>query len=195
MGTALYTCDKRIVKNLRFLMSLKIPVSVLKVNCSLVLTVFFVSFSTLFLLFLIKRKVSKRRKLSKFNSHNISCHVVLLTGGGGGGFKSSGRSSIYFGGTKGTGGEGGKGFLQGGVGGRPYVYNGDGGFGGGGGAYGSGGGAGGGGGYSGGASGDNYNQSCGGGGGSYNAGKNQDNTVGYQANGHGFVQINRLISK
>ena len=49
----------------------------------------------------------------------------------------------------GNGGEGGKGFLQGGVGGRAWYNNAVGGFGGGGGAYGDGGGAGGGGGYSG----------------------------------------------
>ena len=116
----------------------------------------------------------------------MSC--CLVTGGGGGGFKSSGRSGIY-------GSEGGKGFLQGGVGGesRFLFCNGDGGFGGGGCAFGEGGGAGGGGGYSGGASGDVVSESCGGGGGSYNVGKNQVNISGYQANGLGFVEINRLV--
>ena len=116
----------------------------------------------------------------------MSC--CLVTGGGGGGFKSSGRSGIY-------GSEGGKGFLQGGVGGKSrFLFcNGDGGFGGGGGGCGGTYGAGGGGGYSGGASGDDKWYSCGGGGGSYNAGKKQINTAGYQANGHGFVHMKRLI--
>ncbi|XP_068736615.1 leukocyte tyrosine kinase receptor-like [Montipora capricornis] len=111
------------------------------------------------------------------------------SGGGGGGFYSSGRSSKQFGGSMGNGGEGGKGFLQGGVGGRASFNNIVGGFGGGGGAYGSGGGAGGGGGYSGGSSGDNENDSCGGGGGSYNAGKNQQNECCYNTAGHGRVTI------
>ena len=39
---------------------------------------------------------------------------VLSSGGCGGGFNSSGRSETDFKGTKGVGGEGGKGFLQGG---------------------------------------------------------------------------------
>ena len=57
-------------------------------------------------------------------------------GGGGGSFYSSGRSATNFNGTIGTGGEGGKGFLQGGLGGRSERNNVDGGFGGGGGAEG-----------------------------------------------------------
>ncbi|KXJ12498.1 hypothetical protein AC249_AIPGENE22254 [Exaiptasia diaphana] len=111
------------------------------------------------------------------------------SGGGGGGFYSSGRSSNQFGGSIGYGGEGGKGFLQGGVGGRSYINNVPGGFGGGGGACGSGCGAGGGGGYSGGACGDNNNDSSGGGGGSYNSGSDQSNTCCYNSQGHGYVII------
>ena len=87
----------------------------------------------------------------------------------------------------GKGGEGGKGFLQGGVGGRAYnsqhIY---GGFGGGGGV---GFGGGGGGGYSGGSSGEYLADSCGGGGGSYNTGKNQINECCYKTAGHGQVTI------
>ncbi|XP_068705690.1 uncharacterized protein [Montipora foliosa] len=109
-------------------------------------------------------------------------------GGGGGGFYSSGRSSPNFNGTSGYGGEGGRGFLQGGVGGRALHYNAIGGFGGGAGAYGHGGGGGGGGGYSGGGSGKARGNSCGGGGGSYNAGKNRHNQSGYNL-GHGQVTI------
>ena len=52
--------------------------------------------------------------------------MTLITGGGGGGFYSSGRSSKMFGGTMGDGGEGGKGFLQGGVGGRAKFPSGSG---------------------------------------------------------------------
>ncbi|XP_068754978.1 uncharacterized protein [Montipora capricornis] len=111
------------------------------------------------------------------------------SGGGGGGFYSSGRSSKQFGGSMGNGGEGGKGFLQGGVGGRAWYNNAVGGFGGGGGAYGRGGGAGGGGGYSGGSSGENKSDSCGGGGGSYNTGKNQQIECCYNTAGHGRVTI------
>ncbi|XP_031556385.1 uncharacterized transmembrane protein DDB_G0289901-like [Actinia tenebrosa] len=113
------------------------------------------------------------------------------SGGGGGGFYSSGRSSTNFGGSQGRGGEGGKGFLQGGAGGRSYVNSVPGGFGGGGGAYGSttGGGAGGGGGYSGGASGDNDVDSSGGGGGSFNIGIDQSNSCCYNDMGHGYVIV------
>ena len=46
-----------------------------------------------------------------------------MLGGGGGGFYSSGRSSKQFGGSTGFGGEGGKGFLQGGVGGKAKYNN------------------------------------------------------------------------
>lgn len=118
------------------------------------------------------------------------------SGGGGGGLLTNGRSSAQYGGS-GTGGEGGKAFVNGGVGGRSKYYpdagyDADGGFGGGGGAYGNGGGAGGGGGYSGGASGDNNGGSCGGGGGSYikDIGSNHDNVADYN-NSHGYVTITR----
>nr|XP_058940498.1 loricrin-like [Pocillopora verrucosa] len=114
------------------------------------------------------------------------------SGGGGGGFYSSGRSSKQFGGTMGTGGEGGKGFLQGGVGGKAKMKSADGGFGGGAGGYGWSGGAGGGGGYSGGSSGNHSWNSCGGGGGSYNVGKYQQNDCCYRSNGHGQVIITLL---
>ena len=82
----------------------------------------------------------------------------------------------------GTGGEGGRGFLQGGVCGRALRNKVVGGFGGGGGAYGNGGGGGGGGGYSGGSSGDNITGSCGGGGGSFAAGRDQQNECCYLEN-------------
>ncbi|XP_068699011.1 uncharacterized protein [Montipora foliosa] len=121
--------------------------------------------------------------------HGVQTADNSASGGGGGGFYSSGRSSRQFGGSVGTGGEGGKGFLQGGVGGRALYNNAVGGFGGGGGAYGWGGGGGGGGGYSGGSSGDNELDSCGGGGGSYNTGKNQQNECCYNTSGHGRVTI------
>nr|XP_058947142.1 uncharacterized protein LOC131775063 [Pocillopora verrucosa] len=111
------------------------------------------------------------------------------SGGGGGGFCSSGRSGAYFHGTVGEGGEGGKGFLQGGVGGRTRFNDTTGGFGGGGGAWGWGGGGGGGGGYSGGGSGKHLIDSCGGGGGSFNAGNNQQNDCCYNSAGHGQVTI------
>ncbi|XP_020621277.1 glycine-rich protein DOT1-like [Orbicella faveolata] len=109
-------------------------------------------------------------------------------GGGGGGFYSSGRGGTNFFGKIAVGGEGGKGFLQGGVGGRARHNNADGGFGGGAGAPGWGGAAGGGGGYSGGGSGDDKPDSCGGGGGSYNAGTDQQNECG---GGGGFYSSGR----
>ena len=138
--------------------------------------------------FFYKFVLSSKRSLSE---GDLTLFTVL--GGGGGGFYSSGRSSKNpFGGSMGTGGEGGKGFLQGGVGGRGWYFNADGGFGGGGGAYGWGGGGGGGGGYSGGSSGENLNDSCGGGGGSYNSGKNQQNECCYNSAGHGQVTITLL---
>ncbi|XP_022809639.1 glycine-rich protein 2-like [Stylophora pistillata] len=126
-----------------------------------------------------------------------------VSGGGGGGLYSSGRSGQNFNGTKGYGGEGGKGFLQGGVGGRSRYRNSpiDGGFGGGGGGYEwyryrywyrRGGGGGGGGGYSGGSSGRYVRDSCGGGGGSFNVGKNQQNECCYNTAGHGQVTITLL---
>ncbi len=90
------------------------------------------------------------------------------------------------------GGEGGKGFLQGGVGGRARTRNVVGGFGGGGGADGAGGGGAGGGGYSGGSSGRYKEDSCGGGGGSYNIGKNQQNECCYNTAGHGRVTITSI---
>ncbi|XP_032220304.2 PE-PGRS family protein PE_PGRS30 [Nematostella vectensis] len=111
------------------------------------------------------------------------------SGGGGGGYLTGGRSSTVFGGEYGTGGEGGKAFVNGGVGGRSYTNSIVGGFGGGGGAYGNGGGAAGGGGYSGGASGDNNYDSCGGGGGSYNAGSDKQEECCYNEAGHGHVSV------
>ena len=88
-----------------------------------------------------------------------------------------------------TGGEGGKGFLQGGTGGGSKWDRGHGGFGGGGG---KGQGGGGGGGYSGGSSGNNEDDSCGGGGGSYNVGKDQESDCCYNTAGHGHVIITLL---
>ncbi|XP_013406762.1 loricrin [Lingula anatina] len=128
------------------------------------------------------------------NGQGASTADSSNSGGGGGGLLTDGRSSSQYGGS-GTGGEGGKAFVNGGVGGRSKYYgsanyNADGGFGGGGGAYGNGGGAGGGGGYSGGASGDNNSNSCGGGGGSYNSGSNTTGTS-KAHNGHGSVTITR----
>ena len=85
---------------------------------------------------------------------SVPLSVPPFLGGGGGGFYSSGRSGTIFDGSIGDRGEGGMGFLQGGVGGRAKTSNIMGGFGGGGGAYGKGGlNGGGGGGYSGGGSG------------------------------------------
>ena len=103
---------------------------------------------------------------------SVPSSVPPFLGGGGGGFYSSGRSGTIFDGSIGDRGEGGMGFLQGGVGGRAKTSNIMGGFGGGGGAYGKGGlngggGGGGGGGYSGGGSGGSERHSCRGGGGSY----------------------------
>ena len=117
--------------------------------------------------------------------------VFFFLGGGGGGFFSSGRSGLNFGGTQGNGGEGGKGFLQGGVGGRSEHFNVHGGFGGGGGSEGNLAG-GGGGGYSGGSSGVGLAHSCGGGGGSYNVGANQQNECCFNTAGHGNVTITKL---
>ncbi|XP_022807756.1 signal peptide, CUB and EGF-like domain-containing protein 1 [Stylophora pistillata] len=125
------------------------------------------------------------------NGHGAQTADYDASGGGGGGFYSSGRSGKNFNGTKGFGGEGGKGFMQGGVGGRARFHDVDGGFGGGGGAYGWRGG-GGGGGYSGGSSGKGTNDSCGGGGGSYNNGNNQDNECCFNNAGHGQVTITFL---
>ena len=103
-----------------------------------------------------------------------------MLGGGGGGFYSSGRSSKQFGGSTGFGGEGGKGFLQGGVGGKAKYNNAE-------------------------VSEEaavlmemegvveaeaaNESDSCGGGGGSYNAGKNQQSDCCYKTAGHGQVTI------
>ncbi|XP_028395675.1 loricrin-like [Dendronephthya gigantea] len=115
------------------------------------------------------------------------------SGGGGGGFYSNGRSSSQLRGSYGHGGEGGRGFIQGGAGGRARTNIAVGGFGGGGGAYGAGGGAGGGGGYSGGASGNNFYYSCGGGGGSYNAGRKQRNVEAMNEKGNGYVEIKRVV--
>ena len=131
-------------------------------------------------------------RIVKYTNGNESAYFIF-SGGGGGGFYSSGRS-----GTEKTvtnklrGGEGSKGFLEGGVGGQSFVpspKDGSGGFGGGGGA---GWGGGGGGGYSGGSSGKNVDDACGGGGGSYNAGKDQQNDCCYNTAGHGLVTITLL---
>ena len=113
--------------------------------------------------------------------------LIFFFSGGGGGFYSSGRN-----GTTEKDGEGGKGFLQGGVGGQSWDGHANGGFGGGGGG---GRGGGGGGGYSGGSSGNNENDSCGGGGGSYNAGKDQQTDCCFNTAGHGKVIITLLQKK
>ena len=105
-----------------------------------------------------------------------------LGGGGGGGFYTSGA---------GLRDKGGKGFLQGRLGGKFWSGSqmaGFGGFGGGGAQSLSGGGGGGG--YSGGSGGKN---SCGGGGGSYNVGRNQQNNLhNWTSSGHGMVDITFL---
>ena len=133
------------------------------------------------------KNIGPRR--STVSLDQFPCIVIFFSGGGGGGFCSSGRSGAYFNGTVGEGGEGGKGFLQGGVGGRTRYNDTTGGFGGGGGAWGWAGGGGGGGGYSGGGSGKDLGNSCGGGGGSFNAGNNQHNDCCYNSAGHGQVTI------
>ena len=134
-----------------------------------------------------KRKFQKNGpRRSTVSLNQFPFNIFFSSGGGGGGFCSSGRSGAYF---HGTVGEGGKGFLQGGVGGRTRFNDTTGGFGGGGGAWGWGGGGGGGGGYSGGGSGKNLIDSCGGGGGSFNAGNNQQNDCCYNSAGHGQVTI------
>ncbi|CAH1244494.1 TRIM71 [Branchiostoma lanceolatum] len=115
-------------------------------------------------------------------------------GGGGGGLLTDGASGKnHFGGTDGdNGGEGGKAFMNGGVGGRGVKYNAEGGFGGGGGSSGNGGGGGGGGGYSGGGRGDNIYEACGGGGGSYNPGSDTSGESG--ANDcPGYVVLTRAM--
>ncbi|CAH1244495.1 TRIM56 [Branchiostoma lanceolatum] len=111
-------------------------------------------------------------------------------GGGGGGLLTDGASgSVHFGGTNGCGGgEGGKAFVNGGVGGRGVWYKAEGGFGGGGGSRGLGGGGGGGGGYSGGGRGDNSRGTCGGGGGSYNSGSDTSGEDGAN-DGPGYVVV------
>nr|XP_058962443.1 ALK tyrosine kinase receptor-like isoform X1 [Pocillopora verrucosa] len=100
-------------------------------------------------------------------------------GGSGGGFFSNGTDENA---------DGGRGFLQGGVGGKGNALKADGGFGGGGGAYGGGGGGG----YSGGGGGEINKDSCGGGGGSFNSGKEQKNECCYQSDGPGQVTITLL---
>ena len=124
---------------------------------------------------------------------SVPLSVPPFLGGGGGGFYSSGRSGMIFDGSIGDRGEGGMGFLQGGVGGRAKTNNIMGGFGGGGGAYGkgglNGGGGAGGGGYSGGGSGGSERHSCRGGGGSYNSGKSKKNECCFNEAGHGQVTI------
>ncbi|XP_078382111.1 uncharacterized protein LOC144664777 [Oculina patagonica] len=126
------------------------------------------------------------------NGHGAQTADDGDSGGGGGGFYTNGRSGKNFRGTMGFGGEGGKAFLRGGVGGRTPANKAVGGFGGGGAAYGGSGGAGGGGGYSGGSSGDDEADSCGGGGASYNSGTNQQNDCCYNTAGHGNVIITSL---
>ena len=105
--------------------------------------------------------------------------LFILLGGSGGGFFSNGTDKNA---------DGGRGFLQGGVGGKGNALKADGGFGGGGGAYGGGGGGG----YSGGGGGGMNKDSCGGGGGSFNSGKDQKNECCYQSDGPGQVTITLL---
>ena len=108
--------------------------------------------------------------------------MTLDVGGGGGGFYSS---------CAGNRDSGGKGFLEGGLGGQVSsisLMSRFGGFGGG--ARSRFRGGGGGGGYSGGSGGK---ASCGGGGGSYNVGRNQQNNLHNQtSSGHGLVDITFL---
>ena len=54
---------------------------------------------------------------------SVPLSVPPFLGGGGGGFYSSGRSGMIFDGSIGDRGEGGMGFLQGGVGGRAKTNN------------------------------------------------------------------------
>ncbi|CAH3157099.1 unnamed protein product [Pocillopora meandrina] len=113
--------------------------------------------------------------------------------GGGGGFYYSGKSGRNYGGTTGKGGEGGKGYLDGALGGGATIKDVVGGFGGGGGGvhkYSQGGGGGG---YSGGRSGANAMNSCGGGGRSFNARKNQINERCCKISTHGQVTITFLL--
>ncbi|XP_019646862.1 PREDICTED: LOW QUALITY PROTEIN: uncharacterized protein LOC109487324 [Branchiostoma belcheri] len=112
-------------------------------------------------------------------------------GGGGGGLLTDGGSSKQFGGDSCQhGGEGGKAFVNGGVGGRGVYHNANGGFGGGGGSHGDGGGRGGGGGYSGGGRGESTFPNGGGGGGSFNSGTDTSGQDGAN-NGPGYVVITR----
>ncbi|XP_078619302.1 protein meiotic P26-like [Branchiostoma floridae x Branchiostoma japonicum] len=115
-----------------------------------------------------------------------------LTGGGGGGLLTDGGSSTQFGGDSCQyGGEGGKAFVNGGLGGRGACNNAGGGFGGGGGDFGGVNGGGGGGGYSGGGRGGGYGQDVeggGGGGGSFYFGSNSSGKDGAN-NGPGYVII------
>ncbi|XP_078674716.1 uncharacterized protein LOC144912854 [Branchiostoma floridae x Branchiostoma belcheri] len=115
-------------------------------------------------------------------------------GGGGGGLLTDGGSSQQFGGDSCEyGGEGGKAFVNGGMGGRGASDNADGGFGGGGGgSYGGWGGGGGGGGYSGGGRGGKCNPNGGGGGGSFNSGTDTSGQDGTN-NGPGYVVITRQV--
>ncbi|KAI8498629.1 hypothetical protein Bbelb_238310 [Branchiostoma belcheri] len=114
-------------------------------------------------------------------------------GGGGGGLLTDGGSSKHFGGDSCEhGGEGGKAFVNGGVGGRGEYSNADGGFGGGGGGEGAGGGGGGGGGYSGGGRGEWCNTNSGGGGGSFNSGTDTSGQGGVN-DGPGYVVITRQV--
>ncbi|XP_019647723.1 PREDICTED: LOW QUALITY PROTEIN: uncharacterized protein LOC109488024 [Branchiostoma belcheri] len=114
-------------------------------------------------------------------------------GGGGGGLLTDGGSSKQFGGDSCVlGGEGGKAFVNGGVGGRGEYSNAGGGFGGGGGSYGAGGGGGGGGGYSGGCRGESRIPNGGGGGGSFNSGTDTSGQDGAN-DGPGYVVITRQV--
>ncbi|KAI8482150.1 hypothetical protein Bbelb_401400 [Branchiostoma belcheri] len=112
-------------------------------------------------------------------------------GGGGGGLLTDGGSSQQFGGDScAQSGEGGKAFVNGGVGGRGARNNADGGFGGGGGSNGGGYGGGGGGGYSGGGRGGGCDPNAGGGGGSFNSGTDTSGQDGAN-DGPGYVVITR----
>ncbi|CAH1228062.1 TRIM2 [Branchiostoma lanceolatum] len=113
-------------------------------------------------------------------------------GGGGGGLLTDGGSAKQWGGnTCENGGEGGKAFVSGGLGGRGRWNNADGGFGGGGGGHGDGIGGGGGGGYSGGGRGCNSDVNGGGGGGSFNSGADTSGQDGAN-DGPGYVILTSL---
>ncbi|KAI8481715.1 calcium ion binding [Branchiostoma belcheri] len=116
-----------------------------------------------------KRKGSKKKS------------SVKVVGGGGGGLLTNGGGGnwvrCYGEPTGKCDGEGGRAFVNGGLGGRGWSGMSHGGFGGGGGGY-VGGGGGGGGGYSGGGRGDVADGACGGGGGSFNLGREPEGRTG-----------------